>query len=496
MKNQLAMAYVRSSKYRHVFGSSFKKDQCYEGIRVSRNNWDGAFCAVNGKFIAVITESSGGGSFIVLKHDETGRVDLNKNQVCGHKAAVLDLAWNPFNDNIIASGSDDLSVKIWQIPDEGVTEPMIEPLVDLQHHQKRVGQVLWHPSAENILLSVGGDNVICIWNLEEATVATEITCHPDLIHSVSFNCDGSLIASTCKDKKLRIIDPRSGEVKKESLGHEGSKISRVAFMKNNKLFTTGFSKMSERQYAVWDGASLKNLALESIDNNNAPLTIQYDPDIDLIYLVGKGDTLIRYYEVTDTSPYCYWLSNHQSKETQRCCAFIPKRNVNVNTHEIARIYKVTPKGMCEPIAMIVPRKSDLFQDDIYPDTAGDNPALSAVEWLSGKNANPLTVSLKEGYKSMRATSEVKTGGMPKSSGGLKGLSKKSSSSSSTPAAAPESKPASAPAASRSTPATNGTTTPSSQGKDKEISELRSEVDKLKALVEKQETRIAALENKM
>ena len=65
------------------------------------------------------------------------------------------------------------------------------------------------------IFSTGGDNVICIWNLEEATVATEITCHPDLIHSVSFNCDGSLIASTCKDKKLRIIDPRSGEVKKE-----------------------------------------------------------------------------------------------------------------------------------------------------------------------------------------------------------------------------------------------------------------------------------------
>ena len=33
--------------------------------------------------------------------------------------------------------------------------------------------------------------------------------------------------------------------------------------------------------------SLKQLVLESIDNNNAPLTIFYDSDINLVYLVGK-----------------------------------------------------------------------------------------------------------------------------------------------------------------------------------------------------------------
>ena len=64
------MSIVRSSKYRHVYGSAFKKDQCYDSIRVSRNNWDGAFCAVNPKFIAIITEAAGGGAFLVLKHDE------------------------------------------------------------------------------------------------------------------------------------------------------------------------------------------------------------------------------------------------------------------------------------------------------------------------------------------------------------------------------------------------------------------------------------------
>lgn len=42
---------------------------------------------------------------------------------------------------------------------------------------------------------------------------TVIDCHPDVIYSMSFNRDGSLIATTCKDKKVRVIDPRTGAVK-------------------------------------------------------------------------------------------------------------------------------------------------------------------------------------------------------------------------------------------------------------------------------------------
>jgi len=36
-------------------------------------------------------------------------------------------------------------------------------------------------------------------------------------------------------------------------------------------------------------------------------------------------------------------------------------------------------------------QSELFQDDLYPDTPGDVPAITADEWISGKNAAPLLV---------------------------------------------------------------------------------------------------------
>lgn len=89
---------------------------------------------------------------------QVGRVPIDCPLVAGHKGAVLDIQWCPHNDNIIASASDDCSIKIWQIPDSGLVTNLTEPVVDLYAHQKRVGFIAWHPTAHNVLVSAGGDH--------------------------------------------------------------------------------------------------------------------------------------------------------------------------------------------------------------------------------------------------------------------------------------------------------------------------------------------------
>lgn len=42
-------------------------------------------------------------------------------------------------------------------------------------------------------------------------------------------------------------------------------------------------------------------------------------------------------------------------------------------------------------------QSDLFQDDLYPDTAGPDCAIEAEDWFEGKNGEPILISLKNGY---------------------------------------------------------------------------------------------------
>lgn len=63
---QLWFKGVRSSKFRHVYGEPAKRDQCYDNIPITKNAHDSQFCAVNSKFIAIVTEVAGGGAFIVI----------------------------------------------------------------------------------------------------------------------------------------------------------------------------------------------------------------------------------------------------------------------------------------------------------------------------------------------------------------------------------------------------------------------------------------------
>ncbi|PNI47102.1 CORO6 isoform 12, partial [Pan troglodytes] len=192
---------VRQSKFRHVFGQAAKADQAYEDIRVSKVTWDSFFCAVNPKFLAIIVEAGGGGAFIVLPLAKTGRVDKNYPLVTGHTAPVLDIDWCPHNDNVIASASDDTTIMVWQIPDYTPMRNITEPIITLEGHSKRVGILSWHPTARNVLLSAGGDNVIIIWNVGTGEVLLSLDdMHPDVIHSVCWNSNGSLLATTCKDK--------------------------------------------------------------------------------------------------------------------------------------------------------------------------------------------------------------------------------------------------------------------------------------------------------
>lgn len=56
-----------------------------------------------------------------------------------------------------------------------------------------------------------------VWNLDtkESVIASPvktIDCHQDVILSMSFNTNGSLLATTCKDRKIRVLDARAGTV--------------------------------------------------------------------------------------------------------------------------------------------------------------------------------------------------------------------------------------------------------------------------------------------
>lgn len=398
----------RSSKFRHVFGKPASKENCYDSVPITRSVHDNHFCAVNPHFIAVVTECAGGGAFLVIPLHQTGKLDPHYPKVCGHRGNVLDIKWNPFDDFEIASCSEDATIKIWSIPKQLLTRNLTACRKELVGHARRVGLVEWHPTAADILFSAGYDYKVMIWNLDtkESVITSPmrtISCHQDVILSMSFNTNGSLLATTCKDRKIRVIDPRAGTVLQEA-NYKGHRASKVLFLGNlKKLMSTGTSRWNNRQVALWDQDDLSvPLLEEDLDGSSGVLFPFYDADTSMLYVVGKGDGNIRYYEVSADKPHLSYLTEYRSYNPQKGIGVMPKRGLDVSSCEIFRFYKlITTKSLIEPISMIVPRRSESYQEDIYPPTAGAQPSLTAQEWLSGMNQDPILVSLRPGSELLR-----------------------------------------------------------------------------------------------
>jgi len=77
--------------------------------------------------------------------------------------------------------------------------------------------------------------------------------HTEVIQSVSWKQDGSVLATSCKDKQVRIIDPRvSTCIVNSCSSHQSIKDSRIVWLNNDRILTTGFDAARLRQVFIRD----------------------------------------------------------------------------------------------------------------------------------------------------------------------------------------------------------------------------------------------------
>lgn len=296
---------------------------------------------------------------------------------------------------------------IWKVEDsafegwgqDGWVPQDFDPVLRIDASPRKIGQVLFHPTASNVLASSSGEYTVKLWDLANPEDPRSVLSgHGDIIQSMAFNPTGTLLATTCRDRKLRLFDPRTGgDPVRTTDGHAGIKGSRVTWMGElDKLATTGFSKMSDRQVSVWETGNLGNIKTISLDQS-AGVVMPFWTDNNILflgaftsikwpfvnfliteppswervrsciscisYVINQilidpcSDGNIRYYEYESGSLFA--LAEHKSTDPQRGMCFLPRRALSVADCEIARGYKVYGSSI-EPIAFIVPRKARHF----------------------------------------------------------------------------------------------------------------------------------------
>ncbi|RXG69282.1 Coronin-7 [Armadillidium vulgare] len=388
------------SKYKNAAAILPKKEDWVSDVKVGAPTSCGNHIKASAAFIAFNVENRGGGSLGLLPLDYKGRLDSSSPLIHGHSDLITDFDFSPFDDGMLATCSTDAHVRIWHIPESGLKENLTDPEYSLPQFDKRVENVCFHPTAD-YLLTVAYFDTLKLWDIKHEKQIYCFSDHEDQVQSCSWRGNGSLLVTTAKDKTIRVLDPRSKIVAYEAEGHKTPKDSRVTWLGDtDRILSTGFDAHRTRELRIRDIRNFnKPLKVQTFDSSTGTLIPLYDPDTNMLFLAGKADVTIMYWEIADKDPFMTEGLKHNGKEdvfvlcvrrslqTKGAC-LVPKRGLNVMSGEVNRLLQLTSNAIV-PLTYQVPRKTYReFHADLFPDTSGYNPSVTIQQWLNGAN-NPI-----------------------------------------------------------------------------------------------------------
>lgn len=394
---------ANATVYKYISGKFYHPSTRFEDLRgLSINkSADCDLIQANSKFIAVPI-SGPGGRIGIINAAKPGR--LPTQIPCFLSGSeVINFKFDPFDDSILVTVSNDNKIRVWEIPEGGIEEDVAEPKFILEaRSMDKIHLLEFHPTSKNVLLTTSDDlghPTIRIWNLD--TKKDEITLtgmHKDVIFSCAWSRDGTQIATTTKEKVIRILDARTGNVVAEGPAHNSLRPSRLLWLNEETglLVSVGFGRGSAREVLLFNKEDLsKPVANLMIDISPSIMSAHYDPDCQILYVAGRGDRTVHTFHIEAEEKKLVALAKIEAGTLQQGFSFLPKRECDVISIEIAKFYRLTPTNI-ETVGVRVPRaRPEYFQDDIFVPTAvTDRPAQDAASWFKGENKQLERISLQ------------------------------------------------------------------------------------------------------
>ncbi|XP_029801866.1 coronin-7 [Suricata suricatta] len=385
------MSRFKVSKFRHTEARPSRREAWISNIRAGTTPSCGNHIKSSCHLIAFNSDRPGVLGIVPL--DGQGEDKRQVTHLGCHSDLVTDLDFSPFDDFLLATGSADRTVKLWRLPAPGQALPLAPGLV-LGPEDVQVEVLQFHPTVDGVLVSAAG-SAVKVWDVTKPQVLTELAAPGDLVQGAVWSRDGALVGTTCKDKQLRIFDPRAKPGASQSTeAHKNSKDGRLVWTGTQEhLVSTGFNEMREREVKLWDTrhfcSALTCLTLDTSPGSLMPLL---DPDSGLLVLAGKGDSQLYCYEVTPQQPALSPVTQCLLENVLRGAALVPRRALAVMGCEVLRVLQLSDTAIV-PVSYHVPRKAVEFHEDLFPDTAGCIPASDPHAWWMGSNQQVQKISL-------------------------------------------------------------------------------------------------------
>jgi histone-binding protein RBBP4 len=155
--------------------------------------------------------------FDLSKHPsfpEEGSVFSPQVVCCGHSKEGYGMAWSNLKEGHLLSGAGDNQLCLWDIQAGAASSQsgrQVQPLSKFTGHTNVVEDVDWHAKDPNMMASVSDDQSIRIWDIRESKAAHVVSkAHDGDVNCISFNPINEMIFATgSADKTVAVWDVRN-----------------------------------------------------------------------------------------------------------------------------------------------------------------------------------------------------------------------------------------------------------------------------------------------
>ncbi|HET9906243.1 MAG TPA: TIR domain-containing protein [Anaerolineales bacterium] len=245
-------------------------------------------------------------NFVLVR--EIGNLDREPILLNGHDQPINALAFDP-NSTWLASGSEDGTVRVWQISDYS-SKPKI-----LSIHGGGINTLAFSPDGH--WLATGGDDGIAyLWDMKNLSGLVQMfRGHSERINHLAFSPDGHWLATGSDDYTVRMWNLKDTSAEPGILRGHTQLITTLSFSPLGTWLATGSYDSLTYLWNLQDLEAEPYIysVLDENDFHQAILSLSFSPDEEWL-AIGSGDNSIRLVNTQDPQAAPLLLDGHDLGE--------------------------------------------------------------------------------------------------------------------------------------------------------------------------------------
>ncbi|MCA1695324.1 MAG: TIR domain-containing protein, partial [Actinobacteria bacterium] len=211
---------------------------------------------------------------------DPGRPTLLGHSLTGHTSHVEAVAFSP-DGHTLASGSADDTVRLWNVVDLAHPSPLGQPLTG---HTSHVEAVAFSPDGHT-LATGSADETVRLWNVVDlahpSPLGQPLTGHTNTVYEIAFSPDGNILASSSDDRTVRLwnmVDPAHPSPLGQPLTGHTNSVDAVAFSPDGHTLASGSTDQTVRLWNVADPGRPTLLGQPLIGHTSSVFAVAFSAD--------------------------------------------------------------------------------------------------------------------------------------------------------------------------------------------------------------------------